>query len=164
MSYQTVKLEGGPHDEGTGKACVMEIVSMLAHERFSDHPDCTCPVIAGVLQAINDFATDVQRQQLWPYTTRVVNTNDGKYLERLHELSKTLGYGNDSPSLKKWCEQGSAMEDKGLYLAAASSYTVALCLKIGWNRTLDLLDSLLPETEEIPAEELIAVKRELAAA
>lgn len=161
MSYQTVKLEAGPHNEGEGKACVMEVVSMLAHEDFTDSPDCTCPVITGMLQALNDCMNDEERQSLWLYATKVVNTNDGKHLERLHKLNQRVGYHDPS----NWAVFGMNAEEEGNIIGAARCYTYALVHgRSTCDRAIAFLDSLLPETEEIPAEELIAVKRELAAA
>lgn len=42
----------------------MEFTSILAGERFSDHPRCTDPVLATVARTVNDYSTDGGRQRL----------------------------------------------------------------------------------------------------
>jgi hypothetical protein len=53
-SCQTVELSRGSHSSPEEGACVMELASMLAGERFSDHPKSVCRVIAGFLRAYYD--------------------------------------------------------------------------------------------------------------
>ena len=38
VSYQTIKLGRGKHARPEDGACAMELASMLAGERFTDHP------------------------------------------------------------------------------------------------------------------------------
>ena len=45
-------------------ACVMELVSYVAGERWSDHPRCASPAISSFLRAWNDGMNDEDRQQL----------------------------------------------------------------------------------------------------
>jgi hypothetical protein len=47
---------------------------MLADERFSDHPQSVCPVIAGFLRGYNDLLPDGQHDELYPYAALVVGT------------------------------------------------------------------------------------------
>ena len=49
-SHQTVTIRRGKHASPDRGACVVELASMLAGERFSDHPPTVCPVIAGFLR------------------------------------------------------------------------------------------------------------------
>jgi hypothetical protein len=42
----------------------MEFASFLAGERWSDHPRCTHPLLAGLARAINDQTSDEGRQRL----------------------------------------------------------------------------------------------------
>jgi len=42
----------------------MEYVSVLAGERFSDHPPCTHPTLARLARQVNDAATDTGRPRL----------------------------------------------------------------------------------------------------
>ncbi|MFI6317583.1 hypothetical protein ACIBG8_08685 [Nonomuraea sp. NPDC050556] len=57
-------LSAGTHLTSTDGACLMELVSVLAGERFSDHPRCTQPVVATVARMVNDEVSDPVRQSL----------------------------------------------------------------------------------------------------
>jgi hypothetical protein len=82
-SYQTVKLQRGKHSSPREGACVMELASMLAGERFSDRPFCVSPAIAGFLRAYNDFVDDHRRQDLFGLAAFVVGTRATPEIERL---------------------------------------------------------------------------------
>ena len=75
-SFQTVRLSGGRHASAREGACVMELASMLAGERFSDHPRSVCPVLAMVLRAYNDGTDDERRQDLYAYASIVIGSRD----------------------------------------------------------------------------------------
>lgn len=68
-------LHRGAHDESEGRACVMEYVSVLAGEAFSDSPSCTHPLIASVARAVNDAAYDEHRHLLVPMIGRLLTAN-----------------------------------------------------------------------------------------
>jgi hypothetical protein len=57
-------LARGRHRRPARGACLMEYVSVLAGERFSDAPACTDPVLAAVARAVNDYSGDASRQRL----------------------------------------------------------------------------------------------------
>ena len=42
----------------------MEFASVLADERWSDHPSCTHPLLAELARQVNDRTSDAERQQL----------------------------------------------------------------------------------------------------
>lgn len=42
----------------------MEYASWLAGERWSDHPDCTHPLLAGLARLVNDYISDDARSKL----------------------------------------------------------------------------------------------------
>lgn len=67
-------LAAGKHDEGEGKACVMEYVSILAGESFSDYPSCTDPVLAAAARSVNDWVSDEGRSALVPLIGRLFGT------------------------------------------------------------------------------------------
>jgi hypothetical protein len=50
----------------------MELASLLAGERWSDHPSCTHPLLAQLAQQVNDSTTDAGRHQLLPLIPSVV--------------------------------------------------------------------------------------------
>jgi hypothetical protein len=52
----------------------MELASMLAGERFTDHPSSVCPVIGGFLRGYNDLLPEGQHDELYPYAARIVGT------------------------------------------------------------------------------------------
>jgi hypothetical protein len=67
-------LARGAHEPGSGKACVMEYVSVLAGERWSDSPRCTHPVLAEVARGVNDWLPDDRRHELVPLIGRLFGT------------------------------------------------------------------------------------------
>lgn len=54
----------GRHSDPRAGGCLMEYVSVLAGEPWSDHPGCTQPVLAAIARCVNDAVDDVHRQQL----------------------------------------------------------------------------------------------------
>lgn len=62
----------GAHDRLEHGACFMEYASVLAGERFSDHPSCTHPVLASACRAVNDHISDRGRQRLTMLVPQVV--------------------------------------------------------------------------------------------
>jgi hypothetical protein len=78
---EPLKLGRGSHEppsNGLVNACVMEAVSYVAGEPFSDRPECASPVITSFLVSWNDSMDDVDRQMLKPYIVRLVGTRTGK--------------------------------------------------------------------------------------
>jgi hypothetical protein len=71
MSYHDVQppdllpiLSPGKHRSPRTGACFMEFASLLAGERWSDHPACTHPLLAAVARHVNDHTSDAGRQRL----------------------------------------------------------------------------------------------------
>jgi hypothetical protein len=50
----------------------MELASVLAGERWSDHPPCTHPLLAELAREVNDGTSDANRQHLAPMIPSVV--------------------------------------------------------------------------------------------
>jgi hypothetical protein len=73
----------GPPSNGLVDACVMEAVSYVAGEPFSDHPACASPILTSFLISWNDNLNDTDRQMLKPYIPRLVGTNTGKRHEEV---------------------------------------------------------------------------------
>lgn len=67
-------LAAGKHEKGAGQACVMEYVSILAGEDFTDHPSCTDPVLAAAARSVNDWMSNEGRQALVPLIGRLFGT------------------------------------------------------------------------------------------
>lgn len=57
-------LSPGRHRRRRHGVCLMEYTSIIAGERFSDHPRCTDPALAAVARAVNDYSSDAARQPL----------------------------------------------------------------------------------------------------
>ena len=81
-SHQTVTIRRGKHASPDRGACVVELASMLAGERFSDHPPTVCPVIAGFLRGYNDLMPEQDLPELYPIAARVVGSAGPKWVRR----------------------------------------------------------------------------------
>jgi hypothetical protein len=57
-------LSRGKHRSPRKGACFMELASYLAGERWSDHPDCTHPLLAALARHVNDCTSDGGRPRL----------------------------------------------------------------------------------------------------
>lgn len=80
----------GAHSAAAGEACVMEYVSVLAGESFSDHPSCTHPVLAEAARTVNDLMSDENRFKLVPVITRLFGTNPERPAKETAELAANL--------------------------------------------------------------------------
>lgn len=67
-------LSAGAHDAENGEACVMEYVSLLAGEEWSDRPECTHPLLAHEARMTNDLLRDSDRTRLVPLIGRLFGT------------------------------------------------------------------------------------------
>jgi hypothetical protein len=65
-------LSRGKHRTPRKGACFMEFASYLAGERWSDHPDCTHPLLASLARCVNDQTSDAGRQRLVPLIPSVI--------------------------------------------------------------------------------------------
>ena len=81
-SHQTVTLRRGKHASPDRGACVIELASMLAGDRFTDHPPSVCPVIAGFLRGYNDLVPDDELPGLYPIAARVVGSAGPRWVRR----------------------------------------------------------------------------------
>ena len=69
-------LSAGSHDADHGEACVMEFVSLLAGEEWSDRPECTHPMLAHEARTTNDLLRDGDRTRLVPLIGRLFGTTE----------------------------------------------------------------------------------------
>ncbi len=69
-------LAAGAHEAESGEACVMEYVSVLAGEPWSDRPECTHPLLAHEARTANDLLTDADRPRLVPLVGRLFGAAD----------------------------------------------------------------------------------------
>ena len=75
-------LSRGKHRSPRKGACFMEFASLLAGERWSDHPACTHPLLAAVARHVNDYTSDAARARLAEL--------DGRPLGALEEQSREV--------------------------------------------------------------------------
>jgi hypothetical protein len=68
-------LSRGKHRSPRKGACFMELASLLAGERWSDHPACTHPLLAAVARHVNDFTSDAGRARLAGLIPSVIGLN-----------------------------------------------------------------------------------------
>jgi hypothetical protein len=65
-------LSRGRHRTPRRGACFMEFASVLAGERWSDHPACTHPLLGQLARQVNDQTSDDGRQELTRLVPSVV--------------------------------------------------------------------------------------------
>src|SRR5260370_33858226 len=78
---EKLELKVGSHKQPNGEACIMEAVSFLAGEKWSDSPQCASPVIAAFLRYFNDRVDHKTRQRLKPYAPRLVDSRASQKVE-----------------------------------------------------------------------------------
>ena len=74
LDLDTLVLRSGAHTSPSDGVSLMEAVSALAGEPWSNRPSCTSPVIAAYARSLNDWLPDDARQQLKVYIPRLVGT------------------------------------------------------------------------------------------
>ncbi len=78
MNLEKISLSSGKHSNIDHGACVMEMVSYLANERWSDHPQCASPSITSLAIWIKDNGDQEHRDVLKTMAPKIVNTKDWK--------------------------------------------------------------------------------------
>ena len=58
-----ITLYDGGHYCASDGMCVMEAVSYIAGEEFSEHPECACPVVTAFMISLNDSLRDEDRDR-----------------------------------------------------------------------------------------------------
>ena len=71
---ESFKLDTGKHKSLKEGACIMEIVSYINNEPWSDHPQCACPILTEYAIRLNDKFNDAHRQLLKPFIPLLVGT------------------------------------------------------------------------------------------
>jgi len=74
LDLETLVLRSGAHTSPSDGVSLMEAVSALAGEPWSNSPSCTSPVIAAYARSLNDWLPDDERQRLKAYIPRLVGT------------------------------------------------------------------------------------------
>src|SRR5687767_459910 len=83
LDPNAVTLKSGAHKRRSEGLCVMEAVAWFAGEPHSDHPSCTCPVIAAFLRSWNDSISDdaARTALLAQFIPKVVGTRSTPEVE-----------------------------------------------------------------------------------
>lgn len=82
VDLDSLRLDPGSHASPRDGVCLLELVSMIAEEPFSDRPRCACVVIAAFLRSWNDRSSHAERQRLRPYARRVVGSRTRRSITR----------------------------------------------------------------------------------
>lgn len=76
-------LSRGSHHSIDEGACLLEAVSWVSGEPWSDHPSCASPILGAFGRTLNDILPDGKRQHLMPLVPLIVGTaGDGHDQER----------------------------------------------------------------------------------
>jgi len=74
LDLDSLVLEAGRHSRAEVGMSVLEAVTVVSNEKFSDSPRTVSKVIEAFLRAWNDALEDEQRQDLKPYIRKVINS------------------------------------------------------------------------------------------
>ncbi len=114
LDLATIELEKGSH-QPDHTFCVMEAVAFIAGEKWTDHPQCACPVISTFLRRINDRFPNKQRQDLKQFIIPLINSKKNLQIEIKR-----------AKHLSDWCQQFKTAAYAAAYAAAdAAAYAAA---------------------------------------
>jgi hypothetical protein len=65
----------GRHRDPREGLCLLELVSSLAGEPWTDHPHCVHPVLASIARRVNDACGDAFRDRLIPLALPLIGTS-----------------------------------------------------------------------------------------
>ena len=129
------------HAKDEGKACVMEYVSVLTGNEWSDRPPCTALPIALLAQQINDMLTDDERPRLVPFIDRLAAA--GEWDESFEQPMLQLVRKNTIESYSPKCFTRGILSDAlGLIMRQGSDGTAA-------ERGIAFLDAVLTLHERL---------------
>ncbi len=153
-----IELSRGSHQSPRQGLCVMELASLLAGERFSDHPASVCPVIGSVMRSYNDAISDARRQDLYPYAARILGTRSTVDVAELRR-SRIVDWSREGRSprrLPRWRARGAFPEPCRKTAGAIAMGAIRHHNDHTHARLLALIDDLVeigkpPDPEAAPA-------------
>jgi hypothetical protein len=75
IDIDAIVLAPGAHRDINDGACLLEVVSYVAGEPWSDHPECVCPVLGRFGRAWNDALDEETRNRiLKPFIPKLIGT------------------------------------------------------------------------------------------
>jgi hypothetical protein len=137
-----IKLLAGSHRNPQNGSCVMEVVSYIAGEKYSDHPECACPLITTFAIAVNDRMDDAARQRLLPFVLRIAGSKSTNKIEQQRmymladyavrvfapmalESANLLAEAKTLKALPKIVDKETALQGKNAYAAAYAANAAA---------------------------------------
>ncbi len=137
--------------------CIMELVSFINREPFSDRPSCTDDRITTYMQNVNDTATDAERVKLLSVIDRMFHTGDMTWEQRVEVNG---GMQRICPELKEMVtERSRILYDYAtstsrpvwdfLYRISLSEESIDVKLAL-LNRVLDMMDEVLGVMVTLP--------------
>jgi hypothetical protein len=152
-SHQSVRLGRGSHRSPEHGACVLELSSMLAGERFSHRPRSVCFVIAELLRTFNDGVDDERRQELYGCASVVVGSRASIDVVR-RRVARLRGVVLEAPNgrsrFQRWV-QGSRMQRAGeRETATCTAHVLISDRERGLERLVALVEELVAMRPEAP--------------
>jgi hypothetical protein len=99
---KTTVLAPGRHRDAAHGVCAMELSSMLGDERFSDHPQRVCPVVAAFLRGYNDGLPPKLRQELFGIASSVIDSRTADPRVREERMTALLGWPVELWASRRW--------------------------------------------------------------
>ena len=90
-------LDAGAHRDAEAGSCLMEYVSVLAGERFTDRPSCTHPALAAIAWQVNDAVSSDARQQLATRAVTLIGLGHDSGVVDLPRDGSECGMGTARP-------------------------------------------------------------------
>ena len=106
-------LKHGAHNSPKEGMCVMEAVSFVAGEPYSDHPPCACPVIGTFMRSWNDGIQDddTRTRLLKPFIEKLVGTKSTQAVElRRADLAADFLIRTHAPTWLEFSGDGELQE------------------------------------------------------
>lgn len=79
----------GAHNSPQEGACVMEMVSFITGDKWTDHPKTVHSALADIARNTNDFVSDDNRSIIANMIPRFIGTNEIKDTNRYNDLIRT---------------------------------------------------------------------------
>jgi hypothetical protein len=117
-------LKAGKHHDPSQGACIMEYISVLAGERFTDRPLCVHPRLAHMARAVNDYMgdDDQARQLLLPLVHRLMGTGGRLPVHQGAMLDRALSEIEYDPLWSHAIHRGSPQEKVRALVKAIEAY------------------------------------------
>jgi len=145
---KTTVLARGRHRSPAHGVCAMELSSMLGEERFTDHPQRVCPVVAAFLRGYNDALPAPLRQELFGLAASVIDSRTADAAVRADRQAALLAWPVEVWAARRWRvpwpptfapeNAFSDLEEAGAYVARAARRNRAV-----HERTVALVERLV---------------------